>query len=76
MNQRGNRYCHQAVDRYPVIMVKPRIIKSGGSGWKPIALDPSVFKANDLEGLIGIEELTDYSIGRVKPAKVLQFLSL
>lgn len=57
-------------------MVKPRIIKSGGSGWKPIALDPSVFKANDLEGLIGIEELTDYSIGRIKPAKVSQFWCL
>ncbi|XP_034242516.1 ATP-dependent RNA helicase DDX24 [Thrips palmi] len=50
-------------------MVKPRIIKGGKGQWKSISLDPTVFSAADLDGVIGIEELTDYSIINAKRSK-------
>ncbi|KAK3927781.1 ATP-dependent RNA helicase DDX24, partial [Frankliniella fusca] len=50
-------------------MVKPRVIKSGKSGWKAVSIDPSAFTSTDLQGLLGIEELTDYSIKGAKDSK-------
>lgn len=44
-------------------MVKPKVIKSSKSKWKPVSIDPTTFNPADFEGLIGIEELTDYSVG-------------
>lgn len=52
-------------------MVKPRIVKSGKGEWKSLSFDPADFSANDLEGIIGIEELTDYSPEDFKPSKVM-----
>lgn len=50
-------------------MVKPRVIKSGKSGWKPVSIDTSAFTPTDLQGLAGIEELTDYSIKGTRVSK-------
>jgi len=33
------------------------------NGWKPLTLEGAIL-SNDIEGLIGIEELTDYNLER------------
>lgn len=50
-------------------MVKPKIIQSGKGQWKSIELDPTLFNAEDFEGVIGIEELTGYSVSNSKRSK-------
>lgn len=38
-------------------------VKTSDSGWKSVTLEGTLL-SNDIEGLIGIEELTDYSLER------------
>lgn len=47
------------------IMVKKReqTEDSCDSGWKPVTLEGALL-SNDIEGLIAIEELTDYNLER------------
>lgn len=40
------------------------------NGWKPVTLEGALL-SNDIEGLIGIEELTDYSLERSKKGKIV-----
>lgn len=39
----------------------PKLKQNNSRAWKPVALEGSVFSSG-IEGLVGIEELTDYKL--------------
>lgn len=40
-----------------------KVKRANNNGWKPVTLEGTLL-SNDIEGLIGIEELTDYNLER------------